>query len=66
MITVNQRDEVEWREGMTVRDLLKKLKYTYPHIIVRINGDLVRDEDFKTTTIPDEAHVQLIHLIAGG
>ncbi len=66
MIRVNNREEVEWRPGMSVSDLLEQLNYTYHEIIVKVNGELVRKEDYDTYTIPDEADVKAIHLIAGG
>ncbi len=66
MIRVNRRTEVTWQEGMTVADLLEKLNYTYPHIIVKVDGELVRRHAYDTFTIPDEADVRVIHLIAGG
>lgn len=66
MIRVNKRTEVEWEEGITVADLLEKLNYTYPHIIVKVNGELVRRHAYDTFTIPDGADVRVIHLIAGG
>jgi len=66
MIRVNNRDEIEWKEGLTVSDLLERLRYTYPHIIVKINEKIVSREKYSTCVIPDGADVQVIHLIAGG
>ncbi|MFW6136251.1 MAG: sulfur carrier protein ThiS [Chloroflexota bacterium] len=66
MIQVNKRKEVEWEEGMTVSALLERLNYTYPHIIVKVNGELVGREAYDTRAIPDGADVRVIHLIAGG
>ena len=66
MIRVNDRDEIEWEEGLTVSALLERFRYTFPHIIVKINGQLVRREEHPTRTIPDGADVRVIHLIAGG
>ncbi len=66
MIRVNRRTDVEWEEGMTVSDLLERLNYTYPHIIVKIDDQLVRREHYDTRTVPDGADVRVIHLIAGG
>ncbi|MGD2178171.1 MAG: sulfur carrier protein ThiS [Anaerolineae bacterium] len=66
MIRVNNREEIEWREGMTVSDLLEHLNYTYHHIIVTVNGELVRREFYDTHIVPDRADVKAIHLIAGG
>lgn len=51
---------------MTVSALLERLNYTFPHIIVKVNGDLVRREEYDTRAIPDGADVRVIHLIAGG
>ena len=42
----------EWEEGMTVRRLLELKKYAYPRIMVKINGEFVRDEEFDTRSDP--------------
>lgn len=51
---------------MTVRDVLERMNYTYPEIVIRVNGEVVMDEAYDSYTIPDEADVRLIHLMAGG
>lgn len=66
MIRVNDREEVDWEEDMTVSDLLERLNYTFHQLVVKVNGELVRKEAYDTYTIPDEADVKVIHLIAGG
>lgn len=66
MIRVNKRTDVAWEEGMTVSDLLERLNYTFPHIIVKVNDELVSREAYETRIIPDGADVRVIHLIAGG
>jgi sulfur carrier protein len=66
LIRVNRRTDIEWDEGMTVSGLLERLNYTFPHIIVKVDGELVRQEAYDTRTIPDGADVRIIHLIAGG
>jgi sulfur carrier protein len=66
MITINKREKLEWQPGMTVQDVLDALNYTYTHIIVSVNGTAVKREAYETETIPDEADVRVIHLIAGG
>jgi sulfur carrier protein len=65
MITVNGK-EVAYEEGMTVKRLLEIMNYTFPMIIVRVNGKLVLREDWDTFVIPPEAKVQALHQIAGG
>ncbi|MCK4450078.1 MAG: sulfur carrier protein ThiS [Anaerolineae bacterium] len=66
MIRINNRDEVEWEKDLTVSALLARFRYTFPHIIVSINGEVVPREEYPTRTIPDGADVWVIHLIAGG
>jgi sulfur carrier protein len=66
MIRVNNRDEIAWEEGLTVSTLLERLRYTFPHIIVKVEEQVVPPEEYPTCVIPDGADVQVIHLIAGG
>ena len=66
MIRVNHRDEIEWEEGLTVSALLERLRYTFAHIIVKIDDQVVPRDDYPTRLIPDGADVWVIHLIAGG
>ena len=66
MILVNNRDEIEWEDGLTVSTLLDRFRYTFPHIIVKIDGEVIPREQYPTRAIPDGADVRVIHLIAGG
>jgi len=66
LILVNNGEELEWEEDLTVSDLLTRLPYTFPIIIVYVNGEMVCREDYSSRTIPDGAAVRAIHLIAGG
>lgn len=65
MIQVN-REPLEWREGMTVRDVLKARNYVFKMLVVRINGTVIPKRDFDKALIPDGAQVDVIHLISGG
>jgi thiamine biosynthesis protein ThiS len=66
MILVNAKFEVEWEEGMTVSRLLRRLKFSFPLIIVVVDGVLVPRENYATRQIPDGAQVDVIHMTAGG
>jgi len=66
VILINNRDEIEWQEGLTISALLERLRYTFPHIIVTINGEVIPRQEYPSRTIPDGADVRVIHLIAGG
>ena len=66
MLTINKRDKVEWREGMTVRDVLTAMGYTYVLITVTVNGTLVPKEDYDVHPVPDDAEISVFHLAHGG
>jgi thiamine biosynthesis protein ThiS len=65
MIKVNGRDR-EWKKDLTVVLLLERCKYTFPLIMVKINGKYISREKYKDTAIMDGDDVQVIHSIAGG
>jgi len=65
VIKVNGRDR-EWEQNLTVELLLKRCKYTFPLIMVKINGKYVPKEKYKDAMIMDNDDVQVIHSIAGG
>lgn len=64
-ITVNGH-QLPWREGMTVRDVLTSMNYTFRMLVIRIDGQLVNKADWETTEVPAGADVSVFHLISGG
>ena len=66
MIRVNNKFDVEWQDGMTVNSILEVLKFTFPMIIVSVNGKVVPRSEYGTMRIEDNAEVKVIHLVAGG
>lgn len=57
---------VAYVEKETVSDLLKRMHYTFPLIIVKINGKLIKKNQYEETIIPDNSNIQVIHMISGG
>lgn len=64
-IKVN-KETVDWEEHMTVDRVLKIMNYSFRMIVVKVNGELVKKENYNTKIIPQGADVQVLHLIAGG
>ena len=65
MIIVNG-EQTEWSRGKTVSDVIKEKNYIFPLLITRINGTLIQRDEYDSTVIPDEATVDIIHLMSGG
>lgn len=66
MITVNNRDRVEWKEGMCVQDVLDEMGYDFALITVTVNGTLVPEKEYDTFLLEDGADVTAFHLAHGG
>ncbi len=66
MLTINNRDKIEWQPGMTVSDVLNKMGYNYSLITVTVNGVLILEEDYDTYEVEDNAQISVFHLAHGG
>ena len=64
-IEVNGR-KVDWVEKENVKDLLKRMKYTFPLVVVKINDKVIPRSEFSEVIIPDDSKVAVIHMISGG
>ena len=64
-ITVNKKT-VDYVKDETVKDLLKRLKFTFPLVIVKINKDHVPRVKYPEVIVPENADIQVIHMISGG
>lgn len=65
MFTVNEH-KLPWREGLVVRDALTLMNYTFKMLVIKLNGQLVKKDDYDSTPIPENADLKVIHLISGG
>ena len=66
MIHVNG-DEMSWRDGMSIQDVLNAKNFTFKMIAVWINDNPVeRSEGYSKVLVPDGANMEVIHMISGG
>lgn len=64
-ITVNSK-KVDHVEGETVKRLLKRMKFVFPMIIVKINSEVISRDKYAETIIPEDAEVEIFHIESGG
>ena len=57
---------VDWIENETVKELLKRMRYTFPLVVVKINEKVVPRKDFSEVKIPDNSIIAVIHMVSGG
>lgn len=60
-------DFVETTEKViTVEELLKIKKFSWKLLIVKVNDELIKKENYSSATVTNGDNVQVIHLITGG
>ncbi len=66
-IQLNNRNEIfDNYNEMSVEKLLKLKNFTFPMIIIKINGKLIRKENYSASIIKNGDDVTALHLISGG
>ncbi len=64
-IEVNGR-KFDWHKNESVKKMLKRVKYTFPLVVVKINDEIVLRSEFEKTIIPNNSKIDVIHMISGG
>jgi sulfur carrier protein len=65
-IVLNNSEVSMAGESFSVRELLGLMKFTFPMIVVKVNGHLVKKEDYERVFVGDGDNIEAIHLISGG
>ncbi len=65
-ITLNNRPEELYYPSLTVAELLKVKKFSFKLLVIKINGKLVKKDEYGKATITDGDDVSVLHLISGG
>jgi sulfur carrier protein len=65
-VTVNF-DPTEYpEEELSVSEIMKRKRYSFPHVITRLNGALVEKNKRDTMRVRDGDDLEVYHLISGG
>jgi sulfur carrier protein len=65
-IILNNREETLDCDTISVSELLKVKKFSFKMLVVKINGILVKKNEYEITLISDGDDVMVLHLISGG
>ncbi len=67
-ITLNSKEEFldTPKIALTINEVRALKKYSFRNLIIRINGQLVKRENFDSAEVREGDNVEIIHLIAGG
>jgi len=65
-ISLNNRPESFEQDMLTISDILKHKNFTFKMMVVKINGQLIKKDQYQTAKVSDGDDVQIIHMISGG
>jgi sulfur carrier protein len=65
-IILNNNNEELSGDKMNIQQLLNAKKFTFKMLVIKVNGVLVKKEDYENIIIKDGDKVDVIHLISGG
>ncbi|MFH0760492.1 MAG: sulfur carrier protein ThiS [Bacteroidota bacterium] len=65
-IILNNTPEQLPGEFLTIKDILRIKNFSFPNLVVKINGTLVKKPFYDQTTVKAGDNVEIIHLISGG
>jgi len=63
---VNLETEEYLEAELSLAEIMKRRRYTFPHVITRLNGRLVERESRDSAMARDGDDVEIYHLISGG
>lgn len=66
IVTVNFEKEEYPETELSVSEIMKRRRYTFPHIITTLNGRLVERGQRETTFVSHGDELEIFHLISGG
>ena len=64
-ITLNNNTEY-FDKNMTINELLTYKKFTFKMLVISINGNLVKRDEYDSSIVKEGDNVSIIHLISGG
>ena len=59
-------NEMPYVKGETVSELLRRMNYVFPMLVVVIDGKIITETEFDSAKFRDGAKIEVIHLTSGG
>ena len=65
-IILNNNPESFIEDTLSVDEVLAKKNFTFKMLVIKLNGALVKKEDYGNTIVKDGDDLNVLHLISGG
>ncbi len=63
---LNNRPYADWHEGLTIRGVMEHMNFTWPKLVVKVNGQLIWPEDYDKVVLNEDDDLKIHHLLGGG
>ena len=60
----NGRYRVPWHPGLTVQDVIRRLRFSYALLVVRLNDRVVPRDEWATCQVHPQDDLKIWHMIA--
>ncbi|PJI09100.1 MULTISPECIES: sulfur carrier protein ThiS [Clostridium] len=58
--------EMNFQAGITVYDLLNKMKIESSHVVVEVDMDIIDKNEYKNKKLSSSSKVEIIRFVGGG
>jgi len=65
-IILNNRKEKYTTENITIQNIIEINNFTFPMLVTKINGKVVKKADRASTIVKDGDEIIVMHLVSGG
>lgn len=65
-IIINNNQEVFNAEKLSINEILVHKKYTFKLLVIKLNGTIIKKEDYDLPLVKNGDNLQIIHLMSGG
>lgn len=65
-ITLNNRPENFKVDKLTISELLTLKNFTFRMLVIKVNGKLIRKNEYSKAKVIEGDNVQILHMISGG
>jgi len=66
MITIDGKQHIDWKPGITLLEVLTAGGILEPHLSIVLNGELVPSSQYADTCVPDDSIIKCIYIAQGG
>lgn len=65
-IILNNKEELFESDHFTINELLHIKRFTFKMLVIKVNGQLIKKNEYDTAMVKDGDDVMVLHLISGG